>query len=410
FETGGAGVGNLASAIDELAGEDLHALGGAALGDSIVELTGLLGRLQAERLRRLAVFDAAGGAAASGARGTAGWLRWRCRTGAGQAATQVSVARALDRTLPGTRAALAAGDISFEHARVLVYATADVPAELVAAAEPMLVDHAHSLEPNRLRIVAEHWRAHVVPDASDRDADHAYQRRRLDIAATFDGTVVVNGLLDGEAGTTVLTAVTALADSLYDPAAPTPIWARRADALVELARRGLDTGLPEQAGERPHLQVTVDWATLVGRGAADLDWQTTIPAEAARQLACDAGVSRILTGPASQPLDVGRRTRTIPPQLRRAMHHRDAGCSFPGCGQSPQFTDCHHLIHWAHGGDTALHNLVLLCHTHHRLVHEGRWTLRRHPDGHLQAIPPDTSTPITAAPPRGGRRSLFDTS
>ena len=307
---------------------------------------------------------------------------------------------------------MAAGDISFEHARVLVYATVDVPAELVAAAEPMLVDHAHSLEPNRLRIVAEHWRAHVVPDASDRDADHAYQRRRLDIAATFDGTVVVNGLLDGEAGTTVLTAVTALADSFYDPAAPTPIWARRADALVELARRGLDTGLPEQAGERPHLQVTVDWATLVGRGAADLDWQTTIPAEAARRLACDAGVSRILTDPASQPLDVGRRTRTIPPQLRRALHHRDAGCAFPGCTQPPRFTDCHHLIHWAHGGDTALHNLVLLCHYHHRLVHEGRWTLTRHPDGHWQATPPDNSTPITSPTNPSARRrgrSLYDT-
>ncbi|HET9081298.1 MAG TPA: hypothetical protein VFO01_12390, partial [Trebonia sp.] len=100
-------MGNLASAIDELTGEDLHALGGAALGDSIVELSGLIGRLQAERLRRLAVFDAQGAAAATGARGTAGWLRWRCRTGGGQAATQVSVARALDRTLPGTRAALA---------------------------------------------------------------------------------------------------------------------------------------------------------------------------------------------------------------------------------------------------------------------------------------------------------------
>jgi hypothetical protein len=405
----GIGVGNLPSAIDELAAEDLHALGAAALGDSIVELTGLIGRLQAERLRRLAVFDGQGAAAASGARGSTGWLRWQCRTGAGQAAAQVAVARALDRTLPVTRAALAAGQISFDHARVLTYGTADVPAELIAAAEPMLVEHASTLEPHRLRLVVEHWRAHVVPEASDRDAEHAYQRRRLDVAATFDGTVAVNGLLDGEGGAVVLTAITALADSLYDPAAPTPIWARRADALVELARRGLDAGLPEQAGERPHLSVTVDWATLTGHGAADLDWAATIPAEAARRLACDAGISRILTDPASQPLDVGRRTRTIPPQLRRALHHRDAGCSFPGCVQLPQFTDCHHLIHWAHGGDTAPHNLVLLCHHHHRLVHEGRWTLRRHPDGHLQATPPDGTTPITATTPRRGR-SLHDTS
>ncbi|MGZ4618461.1 MAG: HNH endonuclease signature motif containing protein [Frankiaceae bacterium] len=91
------------------------------------------------------------------------------------------------------------------------------------------------------------------------------------------------------------------------------------------------------------------------------------------------------------------------------MHHRDAGCSFPGCTQLPQFTDCHHLIHWAHGGDTSLHNLVLLCHHHHRLVHEGRWTLLRQPDGHLHATPPDGTTPITATTPRRGR-SLHDTS
>ena len=157
-------------------------VGVAGLGDSIVALTGLIGRLQAERLRRLAVFDGQGGAAASGARGSAGWLRWRCRTGAGQAAAQVALARALDRTLPLTRAALAAGQIGFDHARVLAYGTADVPAELVAAAEPMLVEHAGTLEPHRLRLVVEHWRAHVVPEASDRDAEHAYQRRRLDVA------------------------------------------------------------------------------------------------------------------------------------------------------------------------------------------------------------------------------------
>ncbi|MGZ4618462.1 MAG: hypothetical protein ACXV3F_06995, partial [Frankiaceae bacterium] len=63
---------------------------------------------------------------------------------------------------------------------------------------PMLVEHAGRLEPHRLRLVVEHWRAHVVPEAADRDAEHAYQRRRLDVAATFDGTVVVNGILDGE--------------------------------------------------------------------------------------------------------------------------------------------------------------------------------------------------------------------
>jgi len=402
---GGPGVGNLQSAIDELAAEDLHALGGAALGDSIVELGADIERLQAERLRRVAVFDGLGAAAATGARSTAAWLRHHCRVGAGQAADLVSVARALDRRLPATRQALQAGQIGYAHARVLTHGTADVADADVTAAEALLVDHARTLEPHRLRLAVEHWRAHVVPEASDRDADRHHDNRRLDVAATLGGAVVVNGVLDPEGGSTVLTAINSLADSFFDPNAPTSIWQRRADALVELARRGLDAGLPDQTGEKPHICVTVDLATLTGRGAADLDWAATLTAEAARRLACDAGINRIITAGDSQPLDVGRRTRTIPPQLRRALHLRDRGCSFPGCHQPPQFTDAHHLIHWAHGGDTSLHNLTLLCRTHHRLVHDGNWTLTRTPTGQLTATSPHEHSPVRT---RG--TGIFDTS
>ena len=78
------------------------------------------------------------------------------------------------------------------------------------------------------------------------------------------------------------------------------------------------------------------------------------------------------------PLNVGRKTRAIPPALRRALRTRDRGCCFPGCGER-RFVDAHHIHHWAHGGETKLSNLLLLCRHHHRLVHEGGFTVERGP-------------------------------
>jgi hypothetical protein len=80
---------------------------------------------------------------------------------------------------------------------------------------------------------------------------------------------------------------------------------------------------------------------------------------------------RVTRGPNGSVLNVGRRTRTIPPALRRALEVRDRGCRFPGCGL--RFTDAHHVVHWADGGETSLENSVLLCRYHHRLVHEDGW-------------------------------------
>lgn len=98
---------------------------------------------------------------------------------------------------------------------------------------------------------------------------------------------------------------------------------------------------------------------------------TRISAETSRRLSCDAGVVKVVRGPDGDVLNVGRRTRTVPPALRRALEVRDRGCRFPGCGL--RFTDAHHVEHWAHGGETKLENLILLCRFHHRLVHEEGW-------------------------------------
>ena len=121
-----------------------------------------------------------------------------------------------------------------------------------------------------------------------------------------------------------------------------------------------------------------------------------VSAETARRVACDAARVTMHHGPGGEILDVGRRTRTVSPALRRALAARDRRCRFPGCGN--RRCDAHHVAHWADGGRTALDNLVLLCRRHHRAVHEEgfRVTLDAAGDVHFQW--PD-GRPLLAAPP-----------
>jgi 5-methylcytosine-specific restriction endonuclease McrA len=105
-------------------------------------------------------------------------------------------------------------------------------------------------------------------------------------------------------------------------------------------------------------------------------------------MGCDAVCSTVEVDEQGAPLTVGRATRTVPPSIRRALMVRDRGCCFPGCDRPPAWTDGHHLVHWADGGETSLENIVLLCRPHHRLVHEEGWTLRRDEGGEIVATPP----------------------
>jgi hypothetical protein len=105
-----------------------------------------------------------------------------------------------------------------------------------------------------------------------------------------------------------------------------------------------------------------------------LDDGTRISAETFRRVACDCGVVPIVHDEGGRTVDIGRRTRTIPPAVRRALWARDGGCRFPGC-TNRLYVHAHHVEHWAHGGATSVDNLVLLCSAHHRLVHEGGFGL-----------------------------------
>jgi 5-methylcytosine-specific restriction endonuclease McrA len=161
---------------------------------------------------------------------------------------------------------------------------------------------------------------------------------------------------------------------------------QQADALAMLAetalRHGIDPGAP---GPCYQVIVHVDAAVLADAdqpGQSVLEDGARVPAGTSQRLACDASRVVMRHDPDGRLLEVGARTRTIPPALRRALLHRDQGCRFPGCGLP--FSQGHHIRHWAQGGPTTLSNLALLCRRHHRAVHEEGYQVERMPDGELR--------------------------
>src|SRR6266540_3392169 len=340
-------------------------------------------------------------------------------------------------------APLAAGEVSPQHAAVLADATSGLPPRKVAEAEPVLVDAARRLDPPRLHRLAAHLRDLVDPEAAEERARARLDQRGLWLAGTFEGMVAVKGLLDPETGEATMAALAPLARPT-GPDDERSAEQRRADALGELARHALQSGhLPQGGGLRPQLTVTADLATLRaqhGVGGTG-GWGAVLPGETARRLACDAQVTRAVvrrhstdalhgTGdrwgqadggggdgglaaelraaiatlppPLGAPvelLDLGRATRVISPALRRALAVRDGGCAAPGCDRPPPWTDAHHLVHWLHGGPTSLDNLVLLCRTHHRAVHEEGWHLDHDPGSRRVNFTPPTSHQYGQSPP-----------
>ena len=168
-------------------------------------------------------------------------------------------------------------------------------------------------------------------------------------------------------------ALTAAREALYQRS--------RADqeTLALLAETALHHELdPGASGERYQVVIHVDASALADPdqpGQSVLEDGAHVSAETSRRLACDASRVLMRHDPDERELEVGARTRTIPPALRRALQHRDRGCRFPGCGG--RFTQGHHLRHWAQGGPTTLSNLVLLCRRHHRAVHEDGYRVAR---------------------------------
>jgi hypothetical protein len=346
---------------------------------------------EAEFTRRLHRFDSGGGYQNTQALTAKSWLRWKCNFSPSAASGRVAVAREL-ADLPQATQAFAAGDFSYPHAAMIARTAESLGNKMESNAETILVTAAKELDLARLHVVAIKLRHFMDPDSVREEANESHELRFLHLSQTLDGVFYLNGRLDAEGGATLQTALNALAGPPTPDDRRTPRQ-RRADSLVELARQHLDRGtLPEVGGQKPHLAVTVSMATLAnqpGSPAADLEWASPIPAETARRLACDAAITPISLGSESDQPRAGQTSRSISGSQRKALVVRDKGCRFPACDRPPDWTDAHHLKHWADGGKHVMDNLVLLCRRHHRMVHEEGWQLVITADGEIVAMTPD---------------------
>ncbi len=337
------------------------------LGDRIAELAARINIATYEMLTLIAEFDRREGWA-DAFTSCAEWLAWRTGRMVGTCRENVRVAHALE-DLPETSAEMKAGRLSYAKARAITrVATKET--------EKRLLKYADKCSAAELERIVRGWK-HLSRDGELTAEEVRHQRRTLSVVIDADGTYVVRGRLEPEAGAVLMRAIEAATDALYrgeDPDARPTSRQRRADAAGLVAERALAAGLDAtQSGTRAErYQVTVhaEMSTLEEHGEggrSELDG-VRVSAETSRRMACDASLVHMLHRE-GQVVSVGRKTRTIPPHLRRALEERDRGCRYPGCGS--RFTEAHHVKHWADGGETSLANTVLLCRRHHRLVHEG---------------------------------------
>ena len=209
------------------------------------------------------------------------------------------------------------------------------------------------------------------------NAQHA--KRCVEWWSEDDGSIVLRARLCPEEGVRVIQAIERERERIRDeraeegdaiePHQRTPFETLRADALVAAVSSKPDT----------EIQVHVSAETLRDDsmdGCCHLEHGPALSPETARRLACDCATVKLTADSNDEPLTIGRRSRSVPPAIRRALTARDRHCQFPGCSAA-RYLHAHHIVHWAHGGETALDNLVLLCGHHHRLVHEGGFCVHR---------------------------------
>jgi hypothetical protein len=334
--------------------------------------------------------------------GGAHWLNWKCGIALGPAREKLRVARAL-QDLPRIDAAFATGEISYSKVRAMTRVAT------VQNEEVLLNVARHGTAAHVERLVSGYRRARRLESARQ-----SYIERSLEWSFDEDGSIVIRAQLPAEQGALVLRAlhasvaelrkertgqdvaarVSAETSPAVTPMEPEPIAAARADALCHLAEQFLaNPSVPSRQAERYQVVINVDRLHDEASIADDerdcsIEGGQSIARETARRIACDAAVVRVQTDGDGNVLDIGRRSRSVPPAIRRALERRDGGCRFPGC-LNHRFVDAHHILHWADGGATCLDNLVLLCRHHHRLLHEFGFRLEMRDDGEPFFFAPD---------------------
>jgi Domain of unknown function (DUF222)/HNH endonuclease len=408
--------------------ERLTAVSSEQLEREIAELGGHINAATARWLGLVGEFDRREAWAEWGCRSCTHWLSYRCGLSPAAAREQVRVARRVAE-LPHLRAAFARGELCYSQVRAVTrVATPDTEADLLEIAL-----HATA---SQLETIVRAYRGVLEVELGDASEEH--RRRFVRCEHDDDGALLIHARLPAEEGALVLTALEASREALRASRGasgeggasaetthfgdPTPSEAEEgeldpetierftpsnADALVLMAQTTIADGPAEGAGGEHQVVVHVDAATLAHdeAGACELERGPALAPETARRLGCDASVVRILERD-GRPLSIGRKTRALSPALRRALRSRDRTCRFPGCGQH-RFLHAHHIRHWAQGGRTDLSNLIQLCGHHHRLIHEGGYSVERRGGGRVRFRRPDgQAVPATPRAPEGEAAAL----
>ena len=398
-----------------------------ALEAEITQLWGHINAATAHFLALLAEFDRREGWAQHGIASCAHWLSWQCGIGPVAAREKVRVARALE-SLPKIAGAFGEGRLSYSKVRALTrVATAETEDTLLNIALNGTAAHVE-------RTVRGFRRAVRYLERDEAEAMH--ERRYLDCRRESDGSVRLEARLAPEVGEMLLKALeaahaqleeragdaegagAAAADAAAVPAdvsaetsrtksALPPCWdagsenvsaetprrsvsQRRADALEHILGRFLAGKCSGSANGAHEVVVHIAHDALRDvpeSSGASFEHGGNVAVETARRLGCDGALVGVVEGAKGEPLAVGRKTRAVPPAMRRALRVRDGGCRFPGCDRF-RYVHAHHIKHWADGGETRLDNLVTLCSQHHRQVHEGGYGVRMNA-GEIQFTRPD---------------------
>lgn len=384
------------------------------LKDQITELAANINAANYQLLVLIAEIDRRRAWGDWGTRSCAHWLNWKCGIAMGAAREKVRVALALTE-LPKVSAAFASGQLSYSKARAITRVANHHNEDYLL----MIAEHGSASHVEKL---VSHYRC--VEQTGEREKARKEEReknqlqhaqRELHYHWDDDGNLVIRATLPAEQGAVVLKAlqsavatlesddwhsepempvgdksVSAETDFLPEgvpiPEKPERRANRRADVLSLIAENHLNNvHTITKTADRYQVIVHADAELLSESGEppngtcehvhCELENGPALSPDTARRLCCDASVTAMLSKQ-GEPVSIGRKSRTIPPPMRRALLTRDSGCRFPGCNAT-RFVDGHHIEHWADGGETSLENLTLLCRHHHRLVHDGGYGLSK---------------------------------
>ena len=407
----------LVTAVDAVVTGDPSDLTFAEQADEIAALAQARDRIEARRLALLGAVQASSAWSAGGARSARAWLRGLESSSDAAAGADLRLAGALREHLPLTAESLRNGQLSVAKARVLAREALGSQLRRDAMRDPqrgeaLLLEHAPAHEIGEFGRLVRRWAYRVDPDADDAAYREAAAGRELHLSRTAEGTLLHGWLapVDAEVVATALQAHIGVpnADDQRTPGQ------RRADALVAVCQRMLDSGsVGRHASVRPQLVVQVSYQALLaaadGCGVDPAELQGTgqaLPRRVLDRLACDCEVTRIVFGPQSEVLDVGRAQRTFTGPLRRALDARDGGCMWGQCNAPPHQCEGHHSWGWLRGGPTSVDNGVLLCWFHHDLLHAREYAITRDGSDGSWVIRDRHRTVISRRLPRAGQLQL----